>query len=378
MAPEQFSLATAGVGEAVDWESAESFRNLVLTLPAAVYTTDPDGVIKLFNEPAANLWGRRPEVGVELWCGSLRIYHPDGRAMAIDECPMAITLRTGVSVQGQEIVVERPDGTRRWVLPHPELLRNETGKVVGAVNMLVDITARKKAEEQIQELNRSLEARVVERTGQLEAFCYSIAHDLRQHIRGVSLNAHLVGEMLAEADEQTQDSVRQLESAAKRMDRLVTDLLGYARTTRQDVLCEPVDLSLIAQDVADHLSETYPAARFCIQPGLVARGDAALLGVVLQNLLDNACKYAAPERPATVEFGGEAGVFFVRDNGIGFDPVYAGRLFRPFQRLHREAEVPGTGIGLASVKQIVERHGGQVWAETSEADGSTFSFSLPA
>jgi PAS domain S-box-containing protein len=359
-------------------ESEAKFRNLILSLPAALYTTDCDGRITLFNDTAAEMWGRRPEIGIDMWCGSWKIYRPaDGSEMPLDQCPMAVSLKEGRGVRGEEIIVERPDGTRACVLPHPEPLRDTGGNIVGAINMLVDITDRKRAEEQIQELNRSLEARVVERTAQLEAFCYSIAHDLRQHIRGINVNAHLVEELVTSTDPELRESVERLICASKHMDSLVTDLLSYARSSRQELRRETVDLSRLAHEVAAQLGDTYGSAEFRIQSGLKAVGDQASLSVVILNLLDNGCKYASRERQAVVQFGSQDGSFFVKDNGVGFNMIYAEQLFQPFQRLHRHADIPGTGIGLATVKQVVEKHGGRVWAESEHGNGSTFFFTLP-
>lgn len=289
---------------------------------------------------------------------------------------MAMALHEEKPVLGREIIVEKPDGTRSCVLPHPQPLRDAAGKMIGAVNMLVDITGRKKSEEQIQELNRSLEARVVDRTAQLEAFCFSIAHDMRQHIRGVSLNAHMVSDLIKDLDPDVRATLNRLVSSAKHMDRLVTDLLTYARMAKHEVRHEVIDFSQLASEVAAQLMAIYPDAEFRIQPDMKVDGDPSSLGVVLQNLMDNACKYAAPDRKPVIEIGSVDGAFHVRDNGSGFEMKYASQLFQPFQRLHRHSDVPGTGIGLASVKQIIEKHGGKVWADSKPNQGATFFFEL--
>jgi PAS domain S-box-containing protein len=162
-------------------ESETRFRNLLFALPAAVYTTDREGRITLFNDQAAALWGRRPELGKDLWCGSWRILRPDGTPLPHEQCPMAVALHEGHSVRGQEIVVERPDGTRVCVLPHPQPLRDAAGEVVGAVNMLVDITDRKRAEEGLRGAHDELGRRVEERTAELAKVNENLKAEIEKH-----------------------------------------------------------------------------------------------------------------------------------------------------------------------------------------------------
>jgi len=365
-------------------EGEEDFRQVILSIPAAVYTTDREGRITLYNNCAAEMWGRRPEIGKDMWCGSWRIFEPDGTPLPHDKCPMAVTLSEGVGVRGQEIVVERPDGSRACVLPYPEPLRNKFGEIVGAVNMLVDISDRKIAEEQIQELNRCLEARVadrtaqlVDRTAQLEAFCYSIAHDFRQYTRGVSLNARFVNELVPHLDQEVADTLDRLVSDARHLEQLLADLLAYARSSSQAARKEHIDLTSLILHLQAQLTETYPDAEFHVQPLLAANGDPALIGVVFQNLMDNACKYATIGTRPVIEVGCVDGVFYVRDNGIGFDMAYVDKVFEPFERLHTNGNIPGSGIGLASVKKAIERHAGRIWASSCIGRGSTFHLTLP-
>jgi PAS domain S-box-containing protein len=162
-------------------ESEVRYRNLVCALPAAVYTTDREGRITLFNDQAAALWGRRPNLGKDLWCGSWRIFQSDGTPLPHEQCPMAVALHEGRSVRGQEIVVERPDGTRVCVLPHPEPLRDAAGEIVGAVNMLVDISDRKRAEEALREAHEELGRRVEERTAELAKVNEALKAEIERH-----------------------------------------------------------------------------------------------------------------------------------------------------------------------------------------------------
>ncbi len=360
--------------EQVLLDNDERYHNLILSVPAALYTTDCNGVITLFNDEAAALWGRRPEIGKDLWCGSWKIFNSqNGSEMALDECPMAVALREKRPVRGEEILIERPDGTKAWVQPFPTPLYDKAGRMIGALNLLVDVSERKKWEKSLQEANRSLEERVLDRTAEIEALCYSIAHDLRQHIRGININARMIADSLTDSEENTTASIGRLTSAATQMDRLVSAMLGYARISRDEMVMDRVDISRVALETAADASSQYPRVEFRVQPGMAIEGDPSLTNIVIGNLIDNACKYSQRASEPRVEIGMAEGAIFVRDNGIGFDMEYAERIFMPFQRLHREAEFPGTGIGLASVRRIVQRHGGKMWTKSAPGAGATFS-----
>lgn len=253
-----------------------------------------------------------------------------------------------------------------------------------------DITEQKIAEAEIVRMNQVLERRVDERTaalreliGELEGFTYSVSHDLRAPLRAIASTSAIVLEEASDklSDEHTAMLERQALNA-KRLATLIDDLLRLSRISRQDLRKSQIDLSAMANEIAGGLEFAGGRAvpRFEIQEGLHAFGDAILLRLALLNLLDNAAKFS-PEGGA-VRFGayqdGKSTVFFVRDQGIGFDMAYAHKLFIPFERLHRDDEFPGTGIGLANVQRIVHRHGGTVWAESTPGQGSAFYFSLPS
>jgi signal transduction histidine kinase/FixJ family two-component response regulator len=241
------------------------------------------------------------------------------------------------------------------------------------------------------DLLQGLERRVAERTAQLQAsnrelesFSYSVAHDLRAPLRGINGNLQALAEDYGDAlDAAAHGFMARAVEATRHMDRLIDDLLRLSRVTRSEMHREPVDLSRIAREVAGRLLATAPEreVEMVIAPGLVGMGDAQLLGVVIENLLDNAFKYTARHPRARIEVGarplpGRGPAFFVADDGAGFDMNHAGKLFGPFQRLHGVREFPGTGIGLATVQRIVQRHGGEVWAEAQVEKGATFFFTL--
>jgi light-regulated signal transduction histidine kinase (bacteriophytochrome) len=219
---------------------------------------------------------------------------------------------------------------------------------------------------------------------ELEAFSYSVAHDLRAPLRGVDgFSQALLEDYADKLTDEGLGYLRHLRESAQQMGRLIDDLLTLSRVTRSELVREPVDLSALAHNVAAHLQRAQPNRRveIVIADGLVGEGDARLLRIALENLLGNAWKFTAKRAESRIEVGattnGEC-AYFVRDNGAGFDTAYASKLFGAFQRLHSTDEFEGTGIGLATVQRIINRHGGRIWA-TGEVDrGATFYFTLGA
>lgn len=260
-----------------------------------------------------------------------------------------------------------------------------------------EIGERKRAEERVHQLNASLETRVAERTQdvreanlqlaainkELEAFAYSVSHDLRTPLRGIDgWSLALLEDYSSELDERAKQYLDRVRSETQRMGQLIDDMLQLSRVTRVEMQRNPVDLTSLANGIAAELREAHPNRRidFAVAPDLTAHGDAGLLRIVLTNLLSNAVKFTGTCPEAAIEFGesrqdGQS-AFFVRDNGVGFDMAYAGTLFGAFQRLHKASEFPGTGIGLATVQRVVHRHGGQVWAQAQPGAGASFYFTI--
>jgi signal transduction histidine kinase len=256
----------------------------------------------------------------------------------------------------------------------------------------VDVTELTQAEEQIRLLNAELEKRVQERTAELaaanrelESFAYAVSHDLRAPLRALNgFSQALLEDFAAALGGDAAEYLRQIRAASLNMTELIEGILTLSRVTRGGLHREMIDLSSAAARILEGFAAREPArsVTWDIEPGLTAVGDARLVENVLENLLGNAWKYTSRSAGAAIRFftrhSDGTTHFVVSDNGAGFDSRYADKLFKPFQRLHRQEDFPGTGIGLATVQRIIERHGGSVRAEGAPGRGATFSFSLPA
>jgi PAS domain S-box-containing protein len=366
----------------------ERFRQLANAVPAFVWTCDVSGGAIYLNEPWYEYTGRTPSDSLGFkWT---QVVHPEDRDAYVREFHNAV--QRGRTFEA-EARFRRFDDEYRWFLSRAHPLRDPDGHVTAWFGSSIDIEEKRRAEDKISEMNVSLEQRVQERTAQLEAsnreleaFSYSVAHDLRAPLRSIDgFNQALLEDHGKDLPQDAQELMQRARQASQRMSQLIDDLLNLSRVARAEMRRQHINLSEIANSIAAELQKNEPTRAekvvFRIQPGLFATGDDRLLRLVLENLIGNAFKFTRHKPQALIEFGrldqdGKR-VLFVRDNGAGFKMEYAGKLFGPFQRLHATTEYPGTGIGLATVHRILMRHGGKIWPESEEGKGATFYFTLP-
>jgi PAS domain S-box-containing protein len=322
--------------------------------------------------------------GVNQWES---LVHPDDLSTFRAERARAVASKRPLNLEYR--VVHR-DGSIRYLQDSGFPLIDSDGKITSIVGFRIDVTARKRDEERIRQMNTELERRVLERTAELEfankemeAFCYSISHDLRAPLRSIRGYSEIILQEYGEKlDDRGEEFLKRACESAGRMNQLLDDLLRLSVISRGELRQEETDLHLLAQGIVSGLKTAEPDRRVKVKIArdLSACGDARLLQIALGNLLSNAWKFTSKKREGLIEFDsiqkdGER-IFFVRDNGEGFDMEWKHRLFGVFERLHSAQEFPGTGIGLAIVQRIIQRHGGRIWAEGKRQKGATFYFTL--
>jgi PAS domain S-box-containing protein len=364
----------------------QEVRNLsdaiIRSLPGVFFVLEADGRIVRWNLNLAHVTGLNPAHHDHLLVRNL--CHPDDRQAFQDA--LANALRDGQSMV--EARLQRADGHH---LPHVfTFLQVELRGASHLVGIGIDISDRLHAENEIRALNDALETRVRERTAELtvanqelESFSYSVSHDLSSPLRGIDGFSRILEEdFSAQLDTTALGYLRRIRAATGRMQALIDEMLKLARISRDEMRREDVNLSALASEIGDYLGSEHPERQlaFTVAPDIHVHADRNLLRIVLDNLLRNAWKFTGQKAEAAVEVGclrdGAQPVYFVKDNGAGFDMRFANKLFGAFQRLHRDSEFAGTGIGLATVSRIIHRHGGRVWAEADVGQGATFFFTL--
>ncbi len=379
------------------YETLQKTQTLLLAVidQAPVGLLISEGGHMRFVSPAATeiLTGKRypmnqviQAINEDLW----RSYYPNGMPYPVEELPLSRAARRGEYVQDEEVLIRRKDGSERWVLTSAVPLVTSSGEIIGGLAVFRDITERKRTEAEIRQLNEALEQRVIERTAQLEAanreleaFSYTVSHDLRAPLRAISSFSQIIASDFAEQlDEEAHRYLNRVMENAQHMSQLIDDLLAFSRSGRAELrksLIEPRDL---VQQVIDDLEADRHGRNITYAVGNLppCQADPALLRQVYANLIGNAFKFTRNCPQAVIEIGAfkkdADTVYFVRDNGAGFDMTYASNLFGTFQRLHRQDEFEGTGIGLSTVRRIVERHGGRIWAESEVGKGAAFYFTI--
>jgi len=367
-----------------------SVRKLSLAVqqsPAATVITDTSGRIQYVNPKflevsgysADELIGKTPSVVKS------GLTPPDVYA------ELWATIKSGATWRGT-LRNRRRDGTLYWEDTSISPLMGEDGRIVNFIAVKEDITQRVEAEEALCRLNAELEERIKERTveleaanRELEAFSSSVSHDLRAPLTSIQRFAEALLERSAPVTAETsRHYLERISAAGQRMQDLIDDLLGLARITKAAISKTPVDLSGLAAEVLTEVRENDPGrpCELLVQPGIRVYGDPALLRIVLTNLLGNAWKFSCRREVTEIEVGSEPApngfaTFYVRDHGAGFDQALVAQMFAPFRRLHSQSEFPGTGVGLAIVRRIVERHGGSITAEGKVGSGAIFRVTLP-
>lgn len=376
-------------------QSALSLLTATLESTAdGIVAVDIEGRMTTRNRRFVSMWRLPPELAEST--------DPDGaQAFVMDQLMDPAGFRAKVEELRRQPdaesfdVLTLKDGRvfERYSLP-----QRVEGQIVGRVYSFRDVTKRRRAEEalrshteQIHGLNEALEERVRGRTRELEvanreleAFSSSVSHDLRAPLRTIDgFSQALAEDYSGTLDANGKYLVDRIQSGTRKMAQLIDDLLALSRVTRSELQRGPVDLSEIVESLLQQQRRRQPGrdVQTVVQPGVTAQADARLIRIVLENLVSNAWKFTGKRPVARIEFGtsqvGGAPAFYLRDNGAGFDMRYASQLFKPFERLHPMADFEGTGIGLATVQRIIERHGGRVWAEGVPEAGATVSFTLP-
>jgi PAS domain S-box-containing protein len=357
--------------------------------PVSVLITDAAGTIEYVNPKFTETTGYAPEEAIGRQPNILK----SGLTPSAVFADMWQRLRSGRQWHG-ELLNRKKNGELFWEDTRIAPLKDDAGRITHFVAVKEDISGRKRSEAEIQDHSVELERRVAERTRQLsesnrelESFSYSISHDLRAPLRALNGFASLMAENCGNCVKtESLEYMARIQRASVRMGNLMDDILDLSRVTRSEIKVGQVDLSAMVRSILDDLAVAGPSRNVLaeVEEGLLANGDATLLQDMLENLLGNAWKFSAQRDPARIAFGcrQESGkdsgerVFFVRDNGAGFDMKYADKLFGAFQRLHGPQEFEGNGIGLAMVRRVVALHGGRVWAESAPGEGATFFFTL--
>ena len=351
--------------------SEQTFQLLVESIQdCAIFMLDPDGRVASWNAAAERIKGyRAQEIMGEHFS---TFYPPDDVAQGKPQWALEIAEREGRHEdEGWRV---RKDGTRFWANTVISPMRDLQGGLIGYAKVTRDLTQRRRAEQALAQTSQ-----------ELERFSYSVSHDLRAPLRAINGYAQALWEdHVARLDDEGKRLLAVIRDSAKLGGELIDGLLSFSHLGRQALARAPVDVTALAESVVAELRQTQGsvAVEVVLSPLPPASGDAALLRHVLVNLIGNAFKFSVKRAHPKVEIGAEQHgsevAYYVKDNGVGFDMQYAGKLFGVFQRLHRPDEFEGTGVGLALAQRIIQRHGGRIWAEGKVNEGATVRFTLPA
>uniref|UniRef100_UPI0035947872 ATP-binding protein n=1 Tax=Aquiflexum sp. TaxID=1872584 RepID=UPI0035947872 len=379
-------------------ESENRYKELIQNLPIATYSCDTEGNILLYNKAAAALWGREPEIGIDKWCGSWKVYNENGKPLPLDLCPMAIALKEGRKITDQEIIVERPNGDMINVLPYPVPFMDSTGRVTGAVNVLIDITERKKANEKLKKQNQELDFQfkekeyrtaelslsnkeLVKTNMELDRFVYSVSHDLRSPLTSILGLIAIIEEESREPD--TLEQVKMIRTSINRLDGFIRNILSYSQNNRTGLENQKIPIKKTINEIVDSVRHMKGARGISFQIDIDEQepfySDLQRFNTILENLISNAIKYHTEEVSGrylklTGTTDNKELKLSISDNGIGIDPKFHDKLFDMFYRLPGNTE--GTGLGLYIVKDTLEKMQGTIEIQSEKGEGTTFNIKL--
>ncbi len=402
-------------------QSEARYHDLYTSAPVAYFSISTDGLIKSANKATEDFTGYQVEELLRMKAFDLYAEESEEKAKVLFE-----RFIRGISWENEEMVYERKDGKKIHGLLSVSPIKEENGLILESRSVVVDITERKQVAEELEKHRNHLEEMIGIRTAELDkriseteqlnsamvnlmedlrvsndsletrtqqlseankeldAFSYSVSHDLRAPLRAVAgFSQMLVEDYGDKLDEEGQHQLDVIQNSAQQMGQLIDDLLAFSRLGRRELRMSDINVRAIAEEVIKQFQIFEPERTMRLKVDALppALGDQSMIREVLMNLLSNALKYSAIRETAVIEISGKTdgneSIYSVRDNGVGFDMKYAGKLFQVFQRLHSTEEFEGTGIGLALVQRIIHRHGGRVWAEGQVNQGATFYFSLP-
>jgi PAS domain S-box-containing protein len=365
------------------WENSQKLALIIKNSEDAIYSRDLDDNIITWNRGAEKIYGYAAE---EMIGKPFLIMVP--KNASANYLKIIKNIKNGESIKNKVVQRIRKDGRRIFISLTSSPVKDIAGNITGISSISRDITKQINSDRIIREKSRQLE----QLNAELEAFSYSVSHDLRGPLRGIDgFSSALEEDYSEKLDSQARDYIIRIKKASKRMGDLIDDLLMLSRVTRNEMKLKKINLSIIAQKISENLTSHYNTinndkektqAVFIIEPDILVLADEKLMEVLLYNLLENSFKFSGTRQEPLIEFGkinkNGRETIFVKDNGVGFDMRYVDKIFNPFQRLHSAKEFPGTGIGLATVKRIIARHKGRIWIESDAMKGTLVYFVINA
>jgi PAS domain S-box-containing protein len=368
----------------------KTLKKIFDLLPIGLWIADEKGKLIRGNPAGVKIWGAEPKVGIENYGVFKARRLPEGQEILAQDWALVKTIQSKIAIQAEKIEIDAYDGVKRIVLNYTAPILDDDETILGAIVVNQDISEEEKIKQELIAFNTALEDRVKERTQELEqsnkeldAFAYSISHDLRAPLRAINGFSEILQEdHEIHLNEDGKHLLTTIRANVGKMDSLISNLLHFSRVSRTEINKQTIDMTALAKAILEELIACKnKQVSFTIETLPAIEGDLSLIKQVWLNLLDNAIKYSSHQKTPILHISSyvndQQAVFSVQDNGVGFDQAYAHKLFHVFQRLHSEKDFEGIGAGLAIVKRIIQRHHGQVWAEGSVQEGATFYFSLP-